>query len=640
MNLGRFNFSLPTAEGFHTTIKQPTQPVFFRDPKHDILKPKVQFEKLIVTSTHNNSNLADRFVVSRPKALQPIKATFQPYVKAFKNINKNYHFEPVINIKPPEIVLPEMTETQLSLLTNTNIDPSQKYFLLQSFTTQLELTKTITNEMNYHTPFTNEEKNQLMMALNRLKASYVQLQSQGRLSQQTQNTIVQDYFSTIRPIYIAWKNKNPKSDIDYENALKSGLSNFVSLGDYLNVVTGSRRGSESKSSVTSRRSSVTNTTPIHSQQPSRRSSVTDTGQSSNTTPLVDYIDNVMSKDDITNIYETKYTSEDLPSIADMTEAIKQDSDLLKKASDNYDIYKNIQPENDTDDSGDKDNNSNNTLTDTTDTQNTDNDTIDDSETGLDSKDEGKQEDVQISTMAVYLKDNLKKKLLYNLAKIVYASDNTAFGQDYGGATIDKNNIKNHVLDTNNLSKDTRLNKVLFKLYSSYQSTGTPLDTLVTGEINDQTTPIDAPQEQKQRKTDLEIAIDRFFSKHKDRISAPQYVTMKKKMYSRKRTSNDQTNTDLVDNKTNQTISLAELLDLSKTQTNNIVLNNPGTKLAQFFVDIYNKYTNITGGNIAERITELYKQIGQGKTPTLQGQYKKVKNKKQQLQHLKKLIQSL
>lgn len=682
MNLGRFNFSLPVAEGFHTTIKQPTQPVFFRDPKHNILTPKVQFEKLIVTNTHNNSNLADRFIVSRPKVLQPIKATFQPYVKSFQNIKKNYHFEPVIDIEPPINKLPELTETQLSLLTNTNLDPAQKFFLLSNFQQQLQVAQHVFTEMDNYDSFTNAEKNELKLALNRLKASYAQLRSQGRLSPQTQNTIVQDYFLSIKPIYNTWKTRNPRSQIEYEDALKTGLQEFLQTGDYFNLPPPpSRRASQSSIAAATQSIYSPRRASIASHSFLLNNSLTDD-------ELKNYLINNVEKyqDELIDIYNKKFVFEENQTpVKQVVQVIVHDPDLRGYANDlvqqdlddgvplNQLTLSSINDTNatptspksasDTDNSGDvKDNNTINntnsrpatpsptsattpiptsaaTPTPTLNTNDskdvkhvgdaTDSNIDDKSEdTKEHTKDEEKVDADDLNTMRDYLQDNLKKSKLLELAQMVYASDNKEFGGEYGGALMDKNNIKNHVLNPSRLSEHTKLNKVLLPLYELSQSSNSSINKLIKEYITDHTPPIN-------------FAIEGLFEKQINRIDLTIYETLKRKAYPSEGKTDNNTNkeTDLID-ENKQKIKFNELLALPKTRTNKIVQSNPESKLAKLFLDVYSAYNDITGYNIGERMDIVMQQIGQGKTPTLKGQYKKVKHKKQQLQYLKKLIQSL
>jgi len=225
--LGEFGFSDPQSKGFTMTMGK-FKPMKFIDPKTRIMPFERNFkEKLPVFGDNNKSTLEDRFVV--PKKTTQIKlptATWRSKKSLFNKINQNQFFTPMPIFKKTESILPKLSEIEFGLLQNSNITPAQKYFLLQTFQQQLNLSSQIQESMDTVSAFNNDEKNSVSLALNKLKSNYIELQNNNNLNQQTQNNIIQVYFTELKEVFNKWKDRT-KSTTDYTQLLQSGLSAFI-----------------------------------------------------------------------------------------------------------------------------------------------------------------------------------------------------------------------------------------------------------------------------------------------------------------------------------------------------------------------------------------------------------------------------
>ena len=128
----------------------------------------------------------------------------------------------IANGKSP-IELPEISTAGLNLVQTSNLDPAQRFFLLETFRNKLALVANLEEKMNNSVEFTNNEKYTLNLAKNKLKADYTELQNSNRLNQQTQSQIVQNYFTAVKEVYAKWKQRSGKNKIDYETSLTNGL---------------------------------------------------------------------------------------------------------------------------------------------------------------------------------------------------------------------------------------------------------------------------------------------------------------------------------------------------------------------------------------------------------------------------------
>ena len=218
-----FGFSLPPATGFKMKPIQNNQKMYFRDPKYELLKPKRQFDRQLIFNKVNPSNAQDKFTIAKPKPLQPIKATWRSKTNTFNKINKKRYFQPMFAIQPKLPEQEQLTNAQLSMITNEQ-DPMRKFFLLQSFINTLEDSKNLETKLNGKLDKT--EKNSLEIAVNRLQQRYIELNNGNRLNSMSQNKIIQEYFTEIKPIYDTWKTKI-KGDFDPMKALEAGFVRFM-----------------------------------------------------------------------------------------------------------------------------------------------------------------------------------------------------------------------------------------------------------------------------------------------------------------------------------------------------------------------------------------------------------------------------
>jgi len=223
--LGEFNFSLPSSNGFKMKLQLPKKPIKFIDPKTRIMPFERGFkQRMPVIHDKELSSLQDRFAIPKKTTLIKLpNATFRPKGSLFSKVNPDLFFEPPMVLEPKPIELPEISTAGLNLVQTSNLDPAQRFFLLETFRNKLALVANLEEKMNNSVEFTNNEKYTLNLAKNKLKADYTELQNSNRLNQQTQSQIVQNYFTAVKEVYAKWKQQNGNNKIDYETALTNGL---------------------------------------------------------------------------------------------------------------------------------------------------------------------------------------------------------------------------------------------------------------------------------------------------------------------------------------------------------------------------------------------------------------------------------
>ena len=218
-----FGLSLPQATGFKMKPLQNNQTIYFRDPKYELLKPKRQFDRQLIFNKANPSNAQDKFTIAKPKPLQPITATWRAKTNTFNKINKRRYFQPMFAITPKMPKQKQLTNAQLSMIANEQ-DPMRKFFLFQSFQQMFEDSFRLSLKLDEK--LEENEKNSLQTAANRLQQRYIELNNGNRLNSTSQNKIIQEYFTEVKPIYDNWKTKNG-SDFDPMKALEAGLVRFM-----------------------------------------------------------------------------------------------------------------------------------------------------------------------------------------------------------------------------------------------------------------------------------------------------------------------------------------------------------------------------------------------------------------------------
>jgi hypothetical protein len=209
--------SLPVNPGAINIL--PTPKVMYHIDPNYLIKKKSDIRYFYHKGGKFNSKTEDSFNIARIPEIKPVKATTYDDRGIFKNIKRNEWFEPMQVVRPPKKPEPVLTGTQVGLMTAVS-DPTQKYFLLEAFKKRISITEDIKSRLAGISP---SDMDYLSQALNRLNQKYISLNNTNTLTQSNVDTIINEFFNEIKPIYAKWKNANPSATFDPVGELESGL---------------------------------------------------------------------------------------------------------------------------------------------------------------------------------------------------------------------------------------------------------------------------------------------------------------------------------------------------------------------------------------------------------------------------------